>query len=392
MFPLCPSQSSAMADPESTTNDFIYVEDILDEDARELQLDAIDAVDLGLAQDPTFASWADAMEVDHQLATIPMPEMPQMEVLPEVPQKEIVPELPHVEVVKEQALHPLPPYNIPYCYTLEGFQRLPFRHQKEFSFRCRKTLETDAFGEAQPLSEEIKVSLRMQIDEFDREKRRRASKACEVPLPKPKPTRPMRSHSHHASSQSLQVPKISLPPPTAISRLREPLVSASPQLPIKALPPSIPSPVANGNSLREDLDVKVIKDMLRERANSYTTQAIAANARKVALQKQSDSLYERARKAEIARAALDQPESIIIEMVEERVAALREEAEDLVKESKVADAEARQCFAQATATQGTANRYQESTATPRQADRRPHPYQREKAHGSKASRGWNRRR
>jgi hypothetical protein len=52
MFPFALSKVFAMADPNSTTNDFIYVEDILDEDARELglQLDAIDAVDLGLAQ------------------------------------------------------------------------------------------------------------------------------------------------------------------------------------------------------------------------------------------------------------------------------------------------------------------------------------------------------
>jgi hypothetical protein len=202
----------------------------------------------------------------------------------------------------------------------------------------------------------------------------------------------MMPRSHHTSVQKLQGTKVSSPPAAAISRLRVPFNASSPQLPIKALPPSTLPPVTNGNSLRENLDVKVIKDMLRERADSYSAKAIAANVRKVALQKQSDGLYERARKAEMARAALDQPESIIVEMVEERVAALRKEAEDLVKESKVADAEARQCFAQASATQGTANRYQESTATPRQADRRPHPYQREKAHGSKASRGWNRRR
>jgi hypothetical protein len=209
----------------------------------------------------------------------------------------------------------------------------------------------------------------------------------------------MRNRSHHASSQSLQDPKVPSPPPAVISRLREPLISSSTQLPIKALPPSTPPPVANEDSLRESLDVKIIKDMLRERADSFTAKAIAANVRKVTLQKQSDSLYARARKAEIARSALDQPESIIVEMVEERVAALRKEAEALTEESKVADAEARQYFAQASATQGTANRYQASTATPRKqiqgpsrVDRRPHPYQREKAHGSKASRGWNRHR
>jgi hypothetical protein len=488
MFPLCPSQSSAMADPESTTNDFIYVEDIMD-----LQLDAIDAVDLGLAQgeeqaledsldesllrgnyddalsedvlldleelrrvlaplieefgpqqesnlpgsaggspvvqktstpkaspslselvvtgsernipiDPTFASWADEMEANHQLATIPMPtrpqmivlpEVPQKSILPEVPQKSILPELPQIEVSEGQAVHPLPSHNVPYCYTLDSFQKLPFRHQKEFSFRCRKTLETDAFGEAQPLSDEVKASLRMQIDEFDREKRRRASKAREAPPQKPRNPGPIRSHSRHVSSQNLQNPKVPSPPSAAVSRLREPLISSSSQLPIKALPPSTPPPVANEDSLRESLDAKVIKDMLRERADSYTAKAIAANVKKVTLQEQSEILYARARKAEIARSALDQPESIIIEMVEERVAALRKEAEALIEESKVADAEARQFFAQASATQGTANRYQASTATPRQrvrgppqVDRRPHPYQR---NGSRASRGWNHR-
>ena len=227
MFLFALSKVFVMDNPKSMANDFIYVEDILDEDAGELglQLDAIDAVDLGLAKgeekaledsldesllqgnyddalsedvlldleelrrvlaplmaefgpqqesdlpgsaggfpeiqktstpkaspslselvvadsgknipiDPTFSSWADTMEA----------ELPQKEIVPELPQKEIVPELPQMEVSEEQAVHPLPPYNIPYCYTLDGFQRLPFRHQKEFSFRCRKTLETDAFG------------------------------------------------------------------------------------------------------------------------------------------------------------------------------------------------------------------------------------------------------
>jgi hypothetical protein len=118
--------------------------------------------------DPTFSSWADAMEVDRQRSVIP--------------EKEVaVPELPLAEVSGEQVVRPVPQYNVPYCYSVDGFQRLPFRHQKEFAFRCRKTLETDAFGEAQPLSEEVKESLRMQIDEFDKERRRRASEAREAP-------------------------------------------------------------------------------------------------------------------------------------------------------------------------------------------------------------------
>jgi hypothetical protein len=317
-----------------------------------------------------------------------------------VPEKEVaVPELPLAEVSEE----PAPQYNVPYCYSVDGFQRLPFRHQKKFAFRCRKTLETDAFGEAQPLSEEVKESLRMQIDEFDKERRRRASEAREAPPQKSKnPYRKpssgqIRSHSRHTPSQKLQDPMVPPPPPAVVSRLREPL--ASPRLPINAPPPPTPPPVATEDSLRESLDIKVIKDMLQEKADSFTTKAIAANVRKVALQGQSEAAYSRARKAEIARAALDQPDDIIVEMVEERVNSLRKEAEALEAESKIADAEARQFFAQASATQGTANRYQAATATPHQRDhghsqedRRPHPYQRGKAHGTKASKGWNRRR
>jgi hypothetical protein len=103
--------------------------------------------------------------------------------------------------------------------------------------------------------------------------------------------------------------------------------------------------------------------------------------------------------AEIARAALDQPDDIIVEMIEERVNSLRKEAETLEADSKIAEAEARQFFAQASATQGTADRYQAATATPFQRDhghpredRRPHPYHRGKTHGGKGSKGWNRHR
>jgi hypothetical protein len=131
--------------------------------------------------------------------------------------------------------------------------------------------------------------------------------------------------------------------------------------------------------------MKVIKDLLREKVDSLTTNAIAANARKVAFQGQSEAAYARARKAEIARAALDQPDDIIIEMIEEKVNSLRKEAETLEADSKIAEAEAWQFFAQASATQGTADRYQAATATPCQRDhghpredRRPHPYHRGK--------------
>jgi hypothetical protein len=117
------------------------------------------------------------------------------------------------------------------------------------------------------------------------------------------------------------------------------------------------------------------------------------------LQGQSEAAYARARKAEIARSALDQPDDIIIEMIQEKVDSLRKEAESLVAESKLAEAEARQFFAQGSATQGTGDRYQAATATPRQQnhghpreDRRPHPYHRGKTHGGKGSKGWNRHR
>jgi hypothetical protein len=150
--------------------------------------------------------------------------------------------------------------------------------------------------------------------------------------------------------------------------------------------------------LREGLDIKVIKDLLKEKADSLTQKAIAANTKKVSLQGQSEVAYTRARKAEITWAALDRPDEIIIEMIEEKVGSLQREAESLEAESKIAETEARQFFAQASATQGTANRYQAATAAPHwqnheppQEDRRPHPYHRGQSHGGKCSKGWNRR-
>jgi hypothetical protein len=52
--------------------------------------------------------------------------------------------------------------------------------------------------------------------------------------------------------------------------------------------------------LREGLDIKVIKDLLKEKADALTQKAIAANTRKVSLQGQSKAAYARARMAEIA--------------------------------------------------------------------------------------------
>jgi hypothetical protein len=114
------------------------------------------------------------------------------------------------------------------------------------------------------------------------------------------------------------------PHPAITSRLRDPI--ASPHLPIDApclpaAPPPTPPPAASDEVLREGSDQKVIKDLLKEKADSLTQKAIASNTKKASLQGQSEAAYARARKAEIARAALDRPDEIIIEMIEEQVAA-----------------------------------------------------------------------
>jgi hypothetical protein len=150
------------------------------------------------------------------------------------------------------------------------------------------------------------------MDEFDKERRRRASEAREAPPQKSKtPYRKpslgqSRSRYRHAPSQGFQGPMVPPPPPAVVSRLQEPL--ASPRLPINAPcipapPPPTPPPAASDELLREGLDIKVIKDLLREKADSFTTKAIAANARKVAFQGKSEAAYARACKAEIACAA-----------------------------------------------------------------------------------------
>jgi hypothetical protein len=313
------------------------------------------------------------------------------------------------EVSGEQEMPPAPQYNIPHPYSVDAFRQLPFRRQKECALRCRKTLDTDAFGEAKPLSEVSKKSLQMQMDEFDRERRWRTSNAQEAPPQKTKtPYRKpsswqSRDRSRHAPSQDFQGPVVPPPPPppAIVSRLREPIVF--PCLPINApcvpaTPPPTPPPAASDGLLREGLDVKVIKNLLREKADSWTQKAIAANAKKTSLQGQSEAAYAHARKAEIARAALDRPDDIIIEMIEEKVDSLRKEAETLKDDSKIAEAEARQFFAQASATQGTVDRYQPATAAPHQQnhgplqeDRRPHPDHHGKLHGGKGSKVWNRR-
>jgi hypothetical protein len=147
------------------------------------------------------SSWADAMEVDHQRDVAHAKEAGVQDLSP-VPQ-----EMMNVEVSGEQEVLPPPQYNIPHPYSVDAFQQLPFRRQKECAFRCGKTLETDAFGEAQPLSKDLKKSLRMQMDEFDKERRRRASEAREAPpqknkTPYRKPSSGQsRSRSRHAPSQ-----------------------------------------------------------------------------------------------------------------------------------------------------------------------------------------------
>jgi hypothetical protein len=277
---------------------------------------------------------------------------------------------------------PAPQYNIPYAYSVNGFQQLPFRWQKEYAFRCGKSLETDAFGEAQPLSEEVKKSFQMQIDEFDREKRLQTANALEAPPPKPKaPYRKPpaswrnRSRSCHSTSKDDWTSDAPLPHPVPATRPHSPVApprpstsSAPPGPPAEVLisphgnrlldtPPPTPSPVVSNKEKREDLDQTFIKRLLKEKADSLTKNAIAANARKVALQEQGEAVHARAHKAELARAALDRPADIIIEMIEERVAALRKEAEVFEADARVAEMEARKLFAEASATQGTADRY-----------------------------------
>jgi hypothetical protein len=67
------------------------------------------------------SSWADAMEVDRQHDVAHDKEAG-------------VQDLPPVEVSGEQEVLPAPQYNIPYAYSVDGFQQLPFRHQKECAF------------------------------------------------------------------------------------------------------------------------------------------------------------------------------------------------------------------------------------------------------------------
>jgi hypothetical protein len=185
-----------------------------------------------------------------------------------------------VEVSVEQEVCPAPKYNILYAYLVDGFRQLPFRWQKEYAFRCGKALETDAFGEAHPLSEELKKSFLMQIDEFDREKRRRTANAQEAPPQKMKSSGrkhsswQSQSHSCHASSQDFQCSDASPSPSAITSRLRDPVVS--PRLPINtpclpAAPPAAPPPAASDEALREGLDMKFIKDLLKEKGRLMDT-------------------------------------------------------------------------------------------------------------------------
>jgi hypothetical protein len=98
------------------------------------------------------------------------------------------------------------------------------------------------------------------------------------------------------------------------------------------------------------LDCTCIKKLIQEKADLLTQQAIAANENKASLQEQSRVAHVRARKAEWARAALDQPAEIILELIDEGVDRIRKEAAILDADAAAADAKARELFAEASAT------------------------------------------
>jgi hypothetical protein len=83
----------------------------------------------------------------------------------------------------EGGTHLIPPF-----YSMAVFWRMPWKRQKDCAFKCTKALEADAFGEAHPFSPYLKANLQMQIDEMDREKRRRTIEGQEAPSRPPKLT------------------------------------------------------------------------------------------------------------------------------------------------------------------------------------------------------------
>jgi uncharacterized coiled-coil DUF342 family protein len=138
---------------------------------------------------------------------------------------------------------------------------------------------------------------------------------------------------------------------------------------------------------------------IQEKTDSLTQRAIALNTKKASLQEQARVAYARARKAEWARTALDQLAEIILELIDESVDRIRKEAAVFNADTAIADTEARELFAEASAMQGTLDRYKAAiTAAPprqehgRKEDRRPHPYNRGKSNGGRGTKGWRCRR
>jgi hypothetical protein len=110
-----------------------------------------------------------------------------------------------------------------------------------------------------------------------------------------------------------------------------------------------------------DLDSTRIKRLIHEKADLLTQQAIATNTTKASLQEKAWVAHARARKAEWARAALDQPAKIILELIDESVDRIRKEAAILDADAAAADAKARELFSEASAMQGTSDRYKAAT-------------------------------
>jgi hypothetical protein len=291
----------------------------------------------------------------------------------------------HGEGAGRQDLLPAPQsgggtHLIPPCYSLAVFRSLPWKRQKDCAFKCKKALEADAFGEAPPFSSELKANLQRQIDEMDQERRRRTIEGQDAPLPPPKRTLKGSSSSWRGRSGCDRTPSKERSRPVSPSlsssrhRVEAPVKKVFPPLPstsssplTQMAPPRPPPPAVSpqrqpssssdvtDREKRSDLDFTCIKKLIQEKADLLMQQVIAANEKKASLQEQSRVAHARARKAEWARATLDQSAEIILELIDKSVDWILKEAAILDANAAAADAKARELFAEASAMQGTSD-------------------------------------